>query len=110
MEINASDIVEQRVRGSGPGGQCVNVSSNKVRLTHKPTGIIVESHRTREVHINRKDAMKKLKALLDERTNGEASLENLQLLFLKERKRKQQKEAKKKHNQSQVIDNSIFID
>ena len=65
---------------------------------HTPTGLIVESHRTREVHINRKDAMKKLKALLDERINGPASLENLQLLLLKERKRKQNKEAKKKHS------------
>ena len=98
VDINPADIVEQRVRGSGPGGQCVNVSSNKVRLMHTPTGLIVESHRTREVHINRKDAMKKLKALLDERINGPASLENLQLLLLKERKRKQNKEAKKKHS------------
>lgn len=100
--IDPQDIVEQRVRGSGPGGQCVNTASNKVRLMHQPTGLVVESHRTREVHINRKDAMSKLKALLDERINGEGSTENLKMMLIKERKRKQQKEARKKHQQPPI--------
>ena len=97
VELKQEDILEQNVRGSGPGGQCVNTSSNKIRLIHKPTGIVVESHKNRETILNRKDAMKKLINKLDNLINGSASMENLEAMKIRERKRKQRKEAKKKH-------------
>ena len=98
VELKKEDIIEQNVRGSGPGGQCVNVASNKIRLIHKPTGIIVESHKCRETILNRKDAMKKLTSQLDNLINGTASVENLKAMQIRERKRKQRKEAKKKNS------------
>jgi protein subunit release factor B len=94
------DVEEQRVRGSGPGGQCVNVSSNKVRLWHKPTGIIVESHQTRHLELNRRDAWRKLRLRLDDVVNGSASLSNIKLMLTRERNRKQHKEAAKKYGSS----------
>lgn len=91
------DVEEQRARGSGPGGQCVNVSSNKVRLVHKPTGLIVESHKTRHVIFNRRDALKKLATLLDRQINGDASLENIKAMLARERARKHHKQAREKY-------------
>ena len=91
------DVVEQHVRGSGPGGQSVNVAGNKVRLIHKATGIAVESHMTRHLELNRRDAVKKLRAKLDNLTNGPASLENIKTLLQRERNRKRRREARKKY-------------
>ena len=49
----AKDVTERLVRGSGPGGQAVNKSSNCVSLKHDPTGIGVKCHATRSVTQNR---------------------------------------------------------
>lgn len=96
VEIKKEDIIKQNVRGSGPGGQCVNMASNKIRLIHKPSGIIVESHKNRETILNQKDAMKKLTIQLDNLINGPASMENLKIMQIREQKRKRRKETKKK--------------
>jgi peptide chain release factor len=104
VEIKKEDIIEQNVRGSGPGGQCVNMASNKIRLIHKPTGIVVESHKNRETILNQKDAMKKLTIQIDNLINGPASLENLKFMKIRERKRKRRKEAKKKTDSKTITD------
>ena len=48
------DILESAIRGSGPGGQAVNKTSNAIQLTHIPTGVIVKVHELRSVDQNRK--------------------------------------------------------
>ena len=45
--IDEKDLTETFIRGSGPGGQSVNKSKNRVRLVHVPTGIQVQCHQER---------------------------------------------------------------
>ena len=69
------DILESAIRGSGPGGQAVNKTSNAIQLTHIPTGVIVKVHELRSVDQNRKLARQKLITELDKFYNGENSVE-----------------------------------
>lgn len=77
-EIKDSEIEEQFVRGHGPGGQAVNVSSNCVILKHIPTGIIVKCHESRSQAVNRQRARERLQLLLDRHYNRENCFEALQ--------------------------------
>lgn len=70
-----SEIEEDFVRGSGPGGQSVNKTANKVVIKHVPSGIVVNCHKTRSLEQNRTEARKILIAKLDELINKEDSVE-----------------------------------
>lgn len=74
--LNEKDLEEQFVRGSGPGGQAVNKTSNCVVLRHIPTGIIIKCHLHRLLPKNQKEARRLLIAKLDNQINGENSVEN----------------------------------
>ncbi|XP_063346205.1 mitochondrial translation release factor in rescue [Pelmatolapia mariae] len=67
------ELEEQFVRGSGPGGQATNKTSNCVVLKHIPTGIVVKCHQTRSVDINRKRAREIMREKLDVAYKGELS-------------------------------------
>ncbi|KAA0716270.1 putative peptide chain release factor C12orf65 -like protein, mitochondrial [Triplophysa tibetana] len=71
--LNEEDLEEQFVRGSGPGGQATNKTSNCVVLKHLPTGIVVKCHQTRSVNNNRKLARDILREKLEVEYNGEES-------------------------------------
>eukprot|EP00667_Euglena_gracilis_P034536 EG_transcript_60294 len=67
------DVVEKLVRGSGPGGQATNKTSNCVFLRHVPTNLTVKCHATRSVELNRRTAYQILNDKLDVHFNGAAA-------------------------------------
>jgi len=100
-ELDERDLTETFVRGTGPGGQKINKTSNRVVLVHEPTQLRVECQDTRNLHDNRKIARKRLREKLDDYLHGSQSKASVKSQRLSTKKSKSKARSRKRQREKQ---------
>ncbi|KAK4516054.1 uncharacterized protein ATC70_011015 [Mucor velutinosus] len=95
--LKDEELVETFVKGSGPGGQCINKRSSCVDLRHIPTGIRVQCQQSRSLADNRGIARKLLREKLDELINGSLSKNGQKAAKIAKQKARRARRAKEKY-------------
>ncbi|KAH7089683.1 peptidyl-tRNA hydrolase domain protein [Paraphoma chrysanthemicola] len=92
-----SDLIENFLKGSGPGGQKINKTSSAVQLIHKPTGIVVKYQDTRSRTVNRAMARKILQERIEEVELGEDARTKVKARTLAKKKASSGKKSRRKY-------------
>ncbi|KAG1461809.1 hypothetical protein G6F46_003972 [Rhizopus delemar] len=104
--LRDEDLIETFVKGSGPGGQCINKRSSCVDLRHIPTGIRVQCQQSRSLADNRGIARKLLREKLDELENGPLSKVAKRAAKIVKQKARRAKRAKEKYGAKSNVNES----
>jgi protein subunit release factor B len=99
--IPESDLIENFLKGSGPGGQKINKTSSAVQLKHIPTGIVVKYQDTRSRAINRKVARQLLQDRLEEHELGDEARTRVKA---REKSKKKASSDKKKRRKYRALE------
>uniref|UniRef100_A0A7S3A4I2 Prokaryotic-type class I peptide chain release factors domain-containing protein n=2 Tax=Rhodosorus marinus TaxID=101924 RepID=A0A7S3A4I2_9RHOD len=95
-KLNPEDVEYKYMRGSGPGGQAMQKSSNAVVAKHLPTGIQSRSHETRSVLRNKSLALASLEFKVDDHFRGEFSAKSILDENRRKKKLSKMRKTKKK--------------
>ncbi len=96
LHILESELEEQFIRSSGPGGQKVNKTASCVLLIHLPSGIQVKCQQTRNQSLNRFFARRLLCDKIEEKVLKNKSAEQQKIEKIRRQKRKRSKRSKEK--------------
>lgn len=114
--IRETDIIENFVRSTGPGGQNVNKTSTCVYLKHLPTGIEVKCQQERSQALNRYLARQLLLKKIESSILGNLSEERKRIEKIRRQKRKRSKraklkvlEAKRRHSEKKMLRKGLHL-
>ncbi|KAH7411799.1 RF-1 domain-containing protein [Phaeosphaeria sp. MPI-PUGE-AT-0046c] len=95
--LHDADIIENFLKGSGPGGQKINKTSSAVQLKHIPTGIVVKYQDTRSRTVNRKMARKILQERIEEKDLGDEARTKVKQREVSKKKKSGEKKRRRKY-------------
>ncbi|KAF2031692.1 hypothetical protein EK21DRAFT_18373, partial [Setomelanomma holmii] len=97
IKLLDTDLIENFLKGSGPGGQKINKTSSAVQLIHKPTGIVVKYQDTRSRTVNRAMARKILQERIEEVEMGESARTRVKAREVARKKASSGKKSRRKY-------------